>query len=52
MTRVLQNRALNLDPALRGDWICAPVYEQAALSKTPRASSDGRMRVFQNPSVC
>jgi hypothetical protein len=45
----LKNRASRRDPSLCGFCKCAPIAEQAALSKTPHALADGLMLVFQHP---
>jgi hypothetical protein len=47
-TSVLKNGALGRDPSLHGFWKCSHIFEYAALSKTPCASADGLMLVFQH----
>jgi hypothetical protein len=49
-TRVFKNGASRRDPALCGFCKCSPINAYAALSRTPHASADGPMLVFQHPA--
>jgi hypothetical protein len=46
---MLKNGAADRDPALRGSCKCSHMSPYAALSKSPRALTDGPMLVLQHP---
>jgi hypothetical protein len=49
--RVSKNSVSGGDPSLHGFWKCSHIFEYAALSKTPHASADGPILVFEHSDL-